>query len=253
MYLLLDANVTAAYYLPRSTKSVKVRERIENIFDSVRSGQTDHFFYLPNFCVAEVFSVFMKYSFGRWNQHVKATGTIDTRHYNRIVKQFQRDIHNGRFIYHYELSRYHVLGINLVAPVDHYFQISRARMKRRKGKKISGKRVGPSVTPMGTLDHLIISMGLHVAHIHGRDNVAILSSDDRLTDILAKCKSGIPASTVRKLKLGEAEELTGIAFEPESFPKHANLKDATNNELQTLFGLWPLPVAAVPPVGRYLR
>lgn len=203
MYLLLDANVTAAYYLPRSTKSVKVRERIERIFDSVRSGETNHFFYLPNFCVAEVFSVFMKYSFGRWNQHVKAIGTIDTRHYNRIVEQFQSDIHNGKFIYHYELSRYHVLGINLVAPVDHYFQISRARMKRRKGKKISETRVRPNVVPMGTLDHLIIAMGLHLTRIHGRDNVAILSSDDRLTDILAKCKGGIPTATIKKLKLSK--------------------------------------------------
>lgn len=253
MYLLLDANVTAAYYLPRSTKSAKVRERIESIFDSVRSGETNHFFYLPNFCVAEVFSVFMKYSFGRWNQHVKATGTIDTRHYNRIVEQFQSDIHNGQFICHYELSRYHVLGINLVAPVDHYFQISRARIKRRKGKKISEKRVRPSVVPMGTVDHLIISMGLHLTRIHGRDNVAILSSDDRLTDILAKCKSGIPTATIRKLKLSEAEALTGISFRPESFPKHANLKDATNKELDALFGVWPLPVGAVPNVARYLE
>jgi hypothetical protein len=37
---------------------------------------------------------------------------------------------------------------------------------------------------MGTFDHLIISMGIHLAHIHGRENVAILSADDRLTDIL---------------------------------------------------------------------
>src|SRR5438552_18965336 len=106
MFLLLDAKVTAAYYLPRSTTSKKMSTRIENIFDSVRSGVMDHFFYLPNFCVAEVFSVFMKYTFGAWNRHVKKVGTIDKRVYRSLKDQFQSDIHNGKFIYHYELSRY---------------------------------------------------------------------------------------------------------------------------------------------------
>jgi hypothetical protein len=44
MYLLLDTNVTAAYYLSRSMNSPCVCKRIENIFDSVRSGATKHFF-----------------------------------------------------------------------------------------------------------------------------------------------------------------------------------------------------------------
>jgi hypothetical protein len=152
MYILLDANVTAGYYLPRSLNSRRVAERIEILFDSVRSGATKHFFYIPNFCVAEVFSVFMKYAYGHWNRQVrKAGGTIDKRIYERLIRQFQNDIHNGRFLYHYELSRYHVLGINLVAPVDHYFKFTHH----------------PKSTPMGTFDHLIISMGIHLAHIHG--------------------------------------------------------------------------------------
>ncbi len=90
-----DSNVTAGYYLPRSLNSKKARDRIETIFDSVRSGESDHFFYLPNFCVAEVFSVFMKHTFGTWNSHVKKKGTIDTRAYRSLVKQFETDIHNG--------------------------------------------------------------------------------------------------------------------------------------------------------------
>lgn len=56
--------------MPRSIDSKKARDRIENIFNSVRSGETEHFFYLPNSCVAEVFSVFMKHSFGAWNRHL---------------------------------------------------------------------------------------------------------------------------------------------------------------------------------------
>ena len=191
------------------------------------------------FCVAEVFSVFMKHSFGTWNSHVKKKGTIDTRVYRSLVAQFEADIHNGAFIYHYELSRYHILGINLVAPVDHYFRFRRGKSRR--------------VTPMGTFDHLIISMGIHLAHIHGRENVAILSADDRLTDILSKCLDGIPAATMRKLKLDKAEAVTGRKFEPGTFPRYANLKTATNADLKNLFGAWPPPVGTVPKVYRWTK
>ena len=235
MYFLLDSNITAGYYLPRSLDSKKARERIANIFDAVRSGATSHFFYIPNFCVAEVFSVFMKHAYSAWNSQVKKKGgTIDKRVYEHLVMQFQTDIHNGRFIYHYELSRYHVLGINLVGPVDHYFKSKTGR-------------------PMGTFDHLIISMGIHLAHIHGRDNVTILSADKRLTDILAKCKSAIPSATKKKLKLSIAEEVTGKPFGPNIFPRHLNLALASRNELKALLGQWPLPLGIVPKVYRWLK
>lgn len=236
MYLLLDANVTAGYYLPRSLRAKKARDRIENIFDSIRSSKREDFLYMPNICIAEVFSVFMKHSFGSWNRQVK--GTIDTRVYNSLVQQFQTDIHSGKFIYHLELNRYHILGINLVAPIDHYYKISR-------GKK--------HVAPMGTFDHLIISMGIHLAHIHGSDNVCVISADDRLTDILAKCKSRIPVDTVRKLKLSIAEEVTGKPFGPDIFPCYLNLKNCTKNELVNVFGNWPLEVGNVPDVYRWTR
>ncbi|MEZ5557990.1 MAG: hypothetical protein R3E86_05510 [Pseudomonadales bacterium] len=239
LYVLLDTNVTAGYYLPRSLNSSKARSRIENIFDSARSGESEMFFYIPNFCVAETFSVFMKHSFGKWNTHVKKKGTIDTRIYNQLVAQFQSDIHNGHFLYHYELSRYHVLGINLVAPVDHYYKFKR-------GKKY--------VAPMGTFDHLIVSMGIHLAYIHGKDNVVLLTADDRISNILDRCNAGLPASTIRKLKLQNAEQLTGKPFHPDTFPQCVNLKSAKIKDLAAIFGSWPLPVGRIAePPYRYKR
>jgi hypothetical protein len=230
-YVLLDSNVTAGYYLPRSLNSANARKRIRTIFDAARSGKVSMFFYLPNFCVAEVFSVFMKHSFGKWNSHVKKKGTLDKRVYRRLVQQFQNDIHNGHFIYHYELSRYHVLAMNLVAPVDHYYKFKR-------GKK--------NVTPMGTFDHLIVAMGIHLVHIHGRDNVILLTADDRISAIVGKCNLGLSASTIKKLKLHGAEAVTGKPFKPETFPVCLNLKTATKAELVEVFGAWPLTVGAAP-------
>jgi len=235
LYILLDANVTAGYYLSRSLRSSKARERIAKIFDAARSGEAEFFFYLPNFCVAEVFSVFLKHTFGSWNNQVKRT--IDTRVYNRLAKQFEDDIHNGKFIYHYELSRYHVLGINLVAPVDHYFRFYRGKKR--------------NVVPMGTFDHLIISMGIHLAHIHGRENVIVVSTDDRLLNILGKCRSKIPKPTIKRLKLDEAGKLTGRPFHPDTFPDGVNLKTATDPQLKKVFGVWPLPVGRIRDVYRW--
>lgn len=238
MWFLLDSNVTAGYYLPRSLNSRKAADRISDIFDSSRSSQRRDFFYIPNFCIAEVFSVFMKHCFGKWNRHLHKKGTIDRRVYENLCKQFQSDIHNGRFLYHYELNRYHILGINLVAPIDHYFKITRSNKQ---------------VSPMGTFDHLIISMGIHLAHIHGAENVCILSTDDRLTDILRKCKGKIKPSTVNALKLNMAKQVSGKDFGPELFPKHLNLKTVSNKELLDVFGAWPLKKGKLPPVYRWRR
>lgn len=239
MYLLLDSNVTAGYYLPRSLDSRKAQHRIENLFWSIRSGKTDHFLYIPNFCIAEVFSVFMKYAYGKWNRHViKKGGTIDKRVYKKLVKQFQDDIHNGKFIYHLELNRYHVLGINLVAPIDHSYKFSRGE---------------GNVSPCGTFDHLIVSMGITLSHIHGRNSVCIVSADDRLTDLLAKCSSLTNPAKIRKLKLDIAEDVIGRPFSKELFPRFVNLKTAKISELKALFGDWPLDVGYVPYNYRYLR
>lgn len=217
------------------------------IFDSARSGESSFFFYLPNFCVAEVFSVFMKYCFGRWNSHVKGD-TLDTRIYNNLVSQFQSDIHNGKFIYHYELARYHVLAMNLVAPIDHYFQISRSK-KTKKGRRAKSA----DVRPAGTFDHLLIAMGIHLARVHGPENVLVVSADKRMTDVLARCKSKIAPETMRKLKLDRAEGLTGIRFEPASFPDHINLTTASSAQLERVFGYWPLKIGKMPKVYRYSK
>src|SRR5712664_704814 len=135
VYGLLDANITAVYYLARSmknAKAAKVVERIRNIVDSVRTKGSDHFLDIPNICIAEVFGVFAKYAFGKWNRHLKGMKTIDKRVYEGLIEQFQEDIHNGRVLYQYELSRYHILAQDLVAPIDHYFQHRRETKRAKK-------------------------------------------------------------------------------------------------------------------------
>ncbi len=89
---------------------------------------------------------------------------------------------------------------------------------------------------MGTVDHLIILMGIHLAHIHGKDNVVVVTADDRLSNILNKCNEGISKATIKKLKMNECKTLTGKKFCPDTFPQCINLKTATKNELSSTFG-----------------
>ena len=226
MYCLFDANVVAAYYCPKTTRSIRVWESARALIESVRSGGSKHFLYIPNFCIAEVFNVFMKYAYSRWNRHT-ATSRIDRRVHRSVQKQFQDDIHNASLFYHYELSRYHVLAINLIAPIDHHYKMAR---KRRRGAGHS---------PAGTFDQLIIAMGMHLVKIHGSGNVVIITSDDRLAKIIERCRAGIPLSVRNRLRLVDAFKLTGISFKRDSFPIVINLKTATKRELESVFGDWP--------------
>lgn len=245
-YLLLDTNVVAAYYLPRSHASKKASERIQIIMDSVRSGGTSELFlYIPNLCIAETFGVFAKHTFGKWNNQVKKT--LDTRVYRSLKNQFREDIHNGNLLYQYELNRYHILATELVAPIDHHYQHT-----RNSGMKSDGSKRKKNHNPMRTMDHLILGMGIHLAHVHGRDNVHVVTADNRLADILQRCRRGLPSGTPERLKMDIAKEITGKSFGPDLFPDPLNLKSATKAQLTTALGSWPLRVEGKPKAYRWL-
>jgi hypothetical protein len=232
-YCLFDTSVLVPYFLPHSHKEAKVHERAVAIIESVRSKASEHFFYIPNFCIAEVFSTFAKHAYGDWNKQV-SSGTIDGRVHASLRKQFQDDIHNAALFYHYELSRYHVLTVNIVAPVDHYFKLGRG----------DGRRIVPS----GTFDQLIAAMGIHLTKIHGAGNVVVVTADNRLAKLIRKCRSPISATARKTMKIADAERFVGIPFQADSFPLVLDLATAKDRDLQAVFGEWPLPVA-----GRYKR
>jgi hypothetical protein len=225
MYCLFDASVIVPYYYPKAHKSPKVAKNARILIESVRSGKTTHFFYIPNFCIAEVFSTFMKYAYSDWNRQ-RNSGKMDQRIHSSLRKQFEGDIHNAKLFYHYELSRYHVLAINLVAPIDHYYKMTRT----------------PGQTPASTYDQLIIAMGIHLVKIHGAGNVVVVTADDRLTKVIEKCRAPIRDFAYERLQLDEGSKFTGIQFGPESFPLVLNLKTATKTQLSNVFEVWPLPI-----------
>lgn len=228
-YCLFDASVLVEYFLKNTyTNNSTVSERAVTIIESVRSGKSDHFFYIPNFCIAEVFSTLAKHAFGHWNRQVKHK-PINSKVHNSLRKQFESDIHNATLFYHYELARYHILTINMVAPVDHYYKLGRGKKNR--------------ATPAGTFDQLIVAMGIQLTKIHGADNVVIITADRRLTKLINKCRSKISLTARKAMRLSEAEKFVGIRFDSTNFPLVLNLASANERDLKGIFMEWPLPIA----------
>lgn len=230
LHVLLDACAVIPYYVPTATRSTKLTRRITAVIDGAKEKGSSIQLSIPNFCIAEVFSVFMKHGFSGWSKHVKTK--LTKTQYLRAVERFQEDIHNGSVILQYELNRYHILGINLVAPVDHHYQM--VRVKAQKGKKRRPQ-------PAGTFDQLIISMGVQLARVYGAENTLILTADRRLAELAGKCRAGIAEGTKTKLGLDRCPEIVGLEFVPETFANVLDLQRAPRKEAEALLGM-TLPV-----------
>lgn len=225
-YLLLDASVLAAYYLPQSARRFpKLAERARLLIDSVRANLSpDVRLLTPSFCVAETFGVLTKYRFGRWNEQVK--DPINDLTYWRARLALRNDIHNGRLIQQIELSRYHILATDLISPVDHHFQFYRSR--KAKKRKV----------PMGTFDHLIIGMAIHLAKSRGIGNVGVITADHRLGHILNRARL-VKRATAARLGLLRASHDLGLQFTPDVYPSALNLATAKDELLASELGQWP--------------
>jgi hypothetical protein len=234
MHFLLDANVTAGYYLPDSLKNKRAVRRIQAIIDATRTKKRNDFFFIPNFCIAEVISTFTKYAYGKWNRHLEGKHTLDKRVFQSLVGQFHKDIHNGKVLYHCELNRYHLLTSHVITPIDHYFKISKG---------------SDNVNPAGTIDHLIVGMAIQLGRIHGPQNICVLTADNRLAAILDRCKKPITEGTRDKLKLDIFEDIAGIKLQPEIVPLHLNLGHARETDIEQVIDGWP--IQAITPKGIY--
>lgn len=229
-YVVLDTNVLVGYYIPDAIAE-PARSNIRIFLESCRTGkQPDWYLLIPNLVIAETFSTFAKYCFATWNPHIKKSlpKGLDTRRYKNVRKRFHEHIHNGLFFHQVELNRYHVLAIDLIAPIDHYFQ-------HYKGKK--------NKSPMQTADMLILAMGIHLNHQLGKDRFSIITADRRMSAICEKARAGINDNTAEKLGIREKAEELGYGYSPDIYPRVINLHVKDKKLLKEAFGNWPLEVA----------
>lgn len=218
------------YYLPEATKNPKAAERAEIICDAVRHHRFDAVCYIPNIVVGETFSCFDRECYSGWDPQIskKYPGTqrtLNTNRYRSVRDKFRRDIHNGALFYQLELNRYHILALDLVAPVDKY-----RKHYRTKGQK-----------SMGASDLLIGAMAMHLARTHGRENVCLLTADRRMDAIFGRTCPALAEGTAEKLGLMKTSKKLGFGrWKPEIYPQVLDLQRAPIKRLKEFFGDWPL-------------
>ncbi|MDR1195504.1 MAG: hypothetical protein LBL00_03405 [Endomicrobium sp.] len=148
---LLDASAFLNYVDPNRSTSTPI---IHDIVNEISKG---NFYYMPQFCVAEVFNTFAKWRYDK--------GKIDNNSYNRLCAAFKDMIHDRKVIYAYDLHRYHNINCDKIYATEH--TTTRPTTK----------------SYLSTFDILIIAMGIELQKIHGIADVTILSNDKRLINI----------------------------------------------------------------------
>ncbi len=221
-FVLLDANVAAAHYASKSTRSKKLQQRSSELIDGARANNVQ--LLMPNFCIAEVFSVFEKYRWGStWNKHVSSANTLSSMEFESIRREFSTAIHNAASILQVDLNRYHVLCADLISPINHAYQI------RRRGSKKSVQ-----MKPASTYDMLILSMGIWLKKVHGPDSFTIVTGDGRIGNVVRRAKS-VGLGQPMKAHLTSVALNLGLTYSPDLYPEVLNLAGCTKGELLSRF------------------
>ncbi|MCD6134325.1 MAG: PIN domain-containing protein [Candidatus Omnitrophica bacterium] len=168
-YFLLDTSAIIHLYYSEEKLTKKVAELIS------RKLSEDAFLYMPNFCIAETFNVFGKL---RYRERKKSQ-----EEYEEIKGSFKDLVRGRSIIYSYELSRYHVLNIDLLVPFEQTFT--------RINKKA-----------LSTFDLLVIAMGIELVKIHGDRDFYIITAEKRM-DLLCKNLRRLSLRTRRQFNISD--------------------------------------------------
>lgn len=228
-FVLLDANVPAAHYAPKSTQSTTLVDRA----NALLTGNTPDFdvrFLIPNFCIAEVFAVFEKFRWGRtWNRRVSAANTLTAAEFGAARVGFGGAIHNAAEILQVELNRYHILAVDLISPINNAYQINRAKRK-------PGARAKP-IAPASTYDMLVAAMGIWLAQEYGRENFTIVTGDARLANVLNRARS-VNLGAPMRAHLTDVAQRLGLTYGPALYPEVLDFVHGSRAEIRARFPNW---------------
>jgi hypothetical protein len=235
LFILLDTSVLLGYYVPEAATNPEAQSRITTLLEAVRHHRADVHLFVPNIVVAELYCQLARLCYSGWDKRVSSKfpgtkKTLDTRRYKSACDKFRRDIHNGALLYQYELNRYHVLSLDLIAPIDKYRKYYRSK----------------NVRSMGASDLLLGAMAMHLSRVHGLENVALLSCDRRMKAIFEKAPQSLNLNTAVDLGLYSASDKLGFGrWNAKIYPKVIDLARCNDSELEAFFGGWPLPTKKI--------
>ena len=149
----------------------------------------DAFFYFPNFCVVEVFN-----AFARWRYR---ENKINDKAYKDYLGGFKGEIRNRKNLYCYNLHRYHNYNADLIYQAEHTIRPLDPLVDNAPKSKCS----------LSGLDILVIAMGMELKRIHPKDQVYVVTNDERM----AKVANSDPAQYVPAIYLEKTD--------PKNLPK----------------------------------
>lgn len=227
-HVLIDACVAAAHFAPKTTQSANLRTRASRLLTG-HAADYQVRLTIPDFCIAEVFAVFEKYRWGRtWNKQVKAKNCLTPSEFQTAREDFRGAIHNGARILQQPLSRYHILAVDLIAPVNNAYQI-----QRRRGKKAKNLNARPA----STYDMLVVAMGIWMQRQMGADSFTVITGDDRIRQVVERAKS-LKLGQPMKAHLSAVAENLGLAHGPDLYPHVLNLTNCSAVALRERLPGW---------------
>ena len=175
---LFDASAAVELYAPRNERTRKTLEFIAEQRRTYRKAVL----LIPNFCIVEVFNALAKKYF--------AEHSLAKDDYAKCLKRFRQDIHWGKTLYAYELSRYHVLAADEIIPIEHSVAVEHER------------------DHLSTFDILVIAMACELAFVRPAEDVYLLTCDRRIKKVCDQL-----AKTDKKVLL--SLKVPGLLDEPQ--------------------------------------
>jgi len=155
---LFDASAAVHIYLEEDKR---IRKIVQHIVEQRRTYK-QALVLIPNFCVAEVFNTFAR-------KHFKDR-RLDREKYADCVRQFGQDIHWGKTLYVYDLSRYHIVGVDEIIPIEHRVASETER------------------DHLSTFDILLIAMACELAYAGRPEETFLVTCDKRIKKVLEELK-----------------------------------------------------------------
>lgn len=224
-HVLVDASVAAAHFAPKTTTSVNLKARAAALIMGGAMSY-DARLLIPSFCIAEVFAVFEKYRWGRsWNKQVSKDRTLTPTEFALAQDYFRDAIHNGAVLLQWDLNRYHILCVDLIASVNNAYKIRRSRKKQR------------NPVPASTYDMLLVAMAIWLQHQLGAEAFTVVTGDDRIRQVVSRAKS-VNLGVAMRDHLEEVASLLGLTYSPDLYPTVPNFTNARRDELEARLPDW---------------
>lgn len=243
-HIVVDTNILVDYLHPGACMSRRLAERVRVLFDSALVAKwTDVKLHIPAIAVVEAIGTLDKYRFCTWHGPVRNNPSVrlSAAAYKKARQAIHEAVTHRRFE-QIEHEPCHVVLSSLVSQVNHIYQYRR-KHQRRSAREI---KIRP---PMGAADCMIASMAILLGSRVGVESVRLLTADQRLADVMTKCRQ-LTTWRADRLGLPPIAASVGLNWRPTMYPVTVNLRTARTKDLRAALGGWPLPTTplrSLPP------